>query len=548
MKFKYLLIIILASMKSMGQVPTVGLIQHSYGSLDDGYVLFAPIISTTTYLIDKCGHKVHSWSSDYQPGQSVYLLEDGELLRSGIISNNIFYAGGHGGNIEKLDWNSNVMWSYQVSDSFKCQHHDIKPMPNGNILVIAWEKKTIDEAVANGRNPALLGPSLWSEQILELKPVGTDSAIIVWEWHLWDHLIQRFDSTKLNYGRVVNHPELINLNFRGTTDEDWIHMNAVDYNPELDQIMISAHNFNEIWVIDHSTSTAEAASHSGGIQGKGGDILWRWGNPFAYTHGTIQDKKLFMQHNPHWIPAGLPHEGDIMVFNNGNLRNPVEYSSVDIIAPPVNPSGSYSPLLPCPPDSAFWVYKDSIPENFYSKNISGAQQLSNGNVLICNGFYGSFFEIDSNKKIVWRYVNPVASYIYSQGDTNLVQNNVFRCTFYPSDYSGFVGKTLVPGLPIEQNPYFDTCTYFSKTSEIMNSAKLQIFPNPATDRLSIDIPAKYIANYEITIYNIFGEQITNFNTSKSPIEFDISDLSPGLHFIKIKADRKLFTSKFIIIR
>ena len=35
--------------------PTVGLLQHSPGSTDDGYVLLAPIAYPATYLLDKCG-------------------------------------------------------------------------------------------------------------------------------------------------------------------------------------------------------------------------------------------------------------------------------------------------------------------------------------------------------------------------------------------------------------------------------------------------------------------------------------------------------------
>lgn len=547
MNLRFTVILLLTTLNCLGQTPTVGLIQRSPGSLDDGYVLFAPIISTTTYLIDKCGREVHHWNSAYQPGQSVYLLEDGSLLRSGIVSNPVFNSGGgQGGIIEKLDWNSNVLWSYTFSDSVNCQHHDIKPMPNGNILVIGWEKKTVAEAIANGRNPALLGTSLWSEQVIELQPVGTDSAIVVWEWHLWDHLIQRIDSTKLNYGLVVNHPELINLNFHASTEVDWIHLNAVDYNPALDQVMISAHNFNEIWVIDHGTTTAQAAGHTGGVRGKGGDLLWRWGNPFAYVHGAVADKKLFMQHNPHWIPAGLPHAGEIMVFNNGNLRNPVEYSSVDIIAPPVDTAGNYSTALPFLPNNAYWIYKDSIPENFYSKNISGAQQLSNGNVLICYGFYGNFFEIDSNKNTVWRYINPVASHVYSQGDSLLVQNNVFRCTFYPSSYAGFNGHTLLPGLPMEQNPLPDNCTLITATTENNLSGPLQLSPNPATDHITITLPEDYLPGPEIVIYNIFGDQLMNLNPNSSPFNIDVSTLSAGLYLMRISSNQKTTAAKFIV--
>ena len=56
---------------------------------------------------------------------------------------------------------------------------------------------------------------------------------------------------------------------RPNTNADWTHFNAVDYNPELDQIVISVHAFSEIWIIDHSTTTAEAAGHKGGRAARG---------------------------------------------------------------------------------------------------------------------------------------------------------------------------------------------------------------------------------------------------------------------------------------
>ncbi len=53
---------------------TVGLFTNTTEAFD-GFTLFAPIKSTETYLINNCGEKVHSWSSQYQPGLSCYLLE-----------------------------------------------------------------------------------------------------------------------------------------------------------------------------------------------------------------------------------------------------------------------------------------------------------------------------------------------------------------------------------------------------------------------------------------------------------------------------------------
>src|SRR5439155_4849346 len=167
------------------------------------------------------------------------------------------------------------------------------------------------------------------------------------------HLVQDHDQSKANYGDVAAHPELIDVNFGegamasivakkdeleklkaigyvGNTTTpggkpapiraDWLHCNAVSYNPDFDQIMLSSPEFNEIWIIDHGMTTAQAAGHKGGRYGRGGDLLYRWGNPRAYRAGSTKDQKLFFQHNAQWIPRGLPGEGHMLVFNNGRRR------------------------------------------------------------------------------------------------------------------------------------------------------------------------------------------------------------------------------------
>ena len=173
--------------------------------------------------------------------------------------------------------------------------------------------------------------------------------------------------------------------------------------------MVSVHAFSEFWIIDHSTTTAEAAGHKGGRSGKGGDLLYRWGNPRAYRNGSKMEQRLFNQHNAHWIAPGLSGEGHMLVFNNGSGRPGGDSSSVDEIVLPVDSQGQYARNRrgPYGPTQAVWTYSAPQKSDFYSFFISGAQRLPNGNTLICSGFNGTVFEVTPDKEVVWKYANPV---------------------------------------------------------------------------------------------------------------------------------------------
>lgn len=419
-----------------------------------GYVLFAPLHSKTTYLIDKCGRLVHSWKSNYSPAQSVYLLPNGDLLRTANDSNKTFK--GSGGGIERYDWNNNLKWSFKLSSSAEVQHHDICPLPNGNILVLVWEKKSKAQALEMGRDPNILGECVWSEKIVELKPKGKNAAEIVWQWRLWDHLVQDFDSTKKNFQNVSVHPEKIDINYYRFDDPDWFHFNSIVYNSDLDQILVSNRNYSEIFILDHSTTTAQACAHEGGRYGHGGDLLFRYGNPRTWHHGSEKDQILYGQHYPHWISKGLKNEGKILVFNNGYGRKRDNYSCIDLISPELNDQKQYD----IDKSSYQRLYSENELEvaggTFFSLNVSSVQRLSSGNLLVCSGSTGRFCELNENNEIVWLYINPVSRNGILKRSQEPEMNQVFRCTFFPPDYAAFRKKKLVGQKPIELENHY-TC-------------------------------------------------------------------------------------------
>ena len=457
---------------------TVGLFNNSTDAFD-GYTLFTPQNSTETYLINNCGEKVHSWSSTYLPGLSCYLLENGILLRTGRVQG----QGGGIGIVEMIDWNGNVIWSHSVSNSHGRQHHDVEYLPNGNILLIVWDERSQAEVEQTGSSTS--NSSINSEQIVEIQPdLINGGATVVWEWKAWDHLIQDADVSKDDFGVVGDHPERIDINFLDHNSSDWLHFNGVDYNAEFDQIIISVHNFSEFWIIDHSTTTAQAAGTLGGTYGQGGDILYRWGNPQAYDQGSVNDQKLFLQHHTHWIENGLADEGKIILFNN-QAGTPLNQnsSSVNVLEMPVDGNGFYTYNGGAYEPSDFdWTYEAANPTDFYSNIISGVQRLENGNTLICEGVGGRFFEIDADKNTVWEYINPVNDLgPMTQGDP-IIENNVFRCTRNYSTYPGLLGETLIPMGYIESGSTF-TCDLDVNPSTCNIS---DIFANDSTNAVCFE--------------------------------------------------------------
>ena len=408
-----------------------------------GYTLLAPILSRMVYMLDMQGRVVRTWEGETPGNMSVYLLENGHLLRYARLADQNFGDGaGAAGHIQEFTFEGEPVWDYRFASTMQLAHHDIFRMPNGNVLMIVWDKKSPEQAVAAGRRPETVGQSqLLVDCIYEIQPTGKTTGKVVWEWHVWDHLIQDHDSSKANFGDLAAHPELVDVNFGegaiaaivakkdeleklkaigyvGSTSPnkkpapvraDWMHSNAVAYNAELDQVLLNVLEFNEFWIIDHGTTSAEAAGHKGGRYGKGGDLLYRWGNPRAYRAGTTKDQKLFGQHNTHWIPTGYPGAGHLLIFNNGSRRTGGAYSSVDELVLPVGPDGRYEHTAgkAFGPDKPLWSYAAPKRSEFFATFISGANRLPNGNTLICSGPNGTIFEVTPAKEIVWKYVNPV---------------------------------------------------------------------------------------------------------------------------------------------
>ena len=115
--------------------------------------------------------------------------------------------------------------------------------------------------------------------------------------------------------------------------------------------------------------------------------------------------------------------GNIILFANGmNTSVPHTHSFITEFNPDSN--------------ETVWEYRDDPMTFFYSHHISGAERLSSGNTLICEGSFGRIFEVTSDGKIVWEFINPHFDLMFMGDHVNWV----FRAFRYAPDSPEIGGR------------------------------------------------------------------------------------------------------------
>jgi hypothetical protein len=405
----------------------------------EGYTLFAPFRGTSAYLIDSEGHLINRWQDPdgYSGGGGMYLTERGTLIRGLLTGKEVSdgglgAGGGIGGLIREYDWHGNVLWEYEYNSNTGIHHHDIELLPNGNILLVTYERVSLAECEAEllprvGVNCDNDNGWFRTEKIIEIAPdYEAGGANIVWSWRMFDHLLKNTNV----HGDRDEYPNLLDPSLPSQQGGPVGRTNSIDYNPELDQIAFSCNTCGELFIIDHNPELGEETG-----------FLYRWGNPANY--GASGDQELFGQHTVRWIKnefgnnfsdpdgnrgqrkkAERNHVGNIIAFNNnynGCVSGPC--SSVTEITPPVDEVGNYpedADDWDVDPDPAVNHFTDITDESgnrtFRSTFISSAQKLPNGRYLIDDGnrfpagsSLTEFLEVEADGEVVWKYVQPVAS-------------------------------------------------------------------------------------------------------------------------------------------
>jgi len=75
--------------------------------------------------------------------------------------------------------------------------------------------------------------------------------------------------------------------------------------------------------------------------------------------------------------------------------------------------------------------------------------------------------------------------------------------------------------------------------------QITISPNPAFQRITINIPDNIVQNHQILIYNLQGQLIKTINNKQKRLSLDLSSFKPGFYTVAIIAKKGHYFSKFI---
>ena len=479
----------------------------------NGYFLHSPN-TNGTYLLDNCGNTINHWSTP-RPEYHAKLLPNGNLL---YLTES---------RVELRSWSDDSIYQVFPSNLDIRLVYEVIQLPSGNFLCIARRNASAQELQAAGFTDNFSNGSVY-DVIVELDSTGNT----VWEWSILDHLIQAKDAAAPNFGNLEQNPQKINLNailsFDWRIPSESFMINGFDYNEELDQILLSVRKLGEVMIIDHGTTTMEAKGSTGGRYGKGGDILYRWGNSKNYNQGNHSDQKLYFQHNPNWIKYGS-HKNKIIIFNNGIYRPDAEYSIVEIIDPPVDSLGNYSKAVnePFLPTMADWQYLEA--SSFYSGYTSGAKVLPNGNIFITEGGDGRVFEINLDQDILF--------------DSHGISSGffLFRAEKYSVDYPAFENRDMSIKGSIFPNTH---CSIYSAVNQALIRSKTSFSIEQKNNQLTINNNQKGVPT-SFSIFDVAGKVILN-NKFINTTSIQSANLSSGIYVLLVQTEKEYNIFKFVL--
>jgi len=389
--------------------------QLSSRNIQEGYVYgFLPNFGSSQ-LIDNNGDVYYDW------GTNIYSMYNSNVLPNKYVFSEVDAGGGNEW-MNLHDDNGNLVWTFglihhelmnRLNDGliegplllqtapevgwgnlgiYGVRHHDAWPLLNGNILIHGYH--TIGPYDVH-----LLGFQFDTSSsrdyawVMEIEPTGVGycegdvdcSFNVVWEWYMIDHIVQDNEpQNPWNYVEDINQNlNKLDIDMYGESEQDRSHVNTIHYNPELDQVLISARGFDEFYVIQRYPNQ------------NGGEIIFRCCQPEQYGATEYDWGYTRHQHGVNWIPPTYPDGGDMLVYNNesGFLGSSFR-SSVLKISPEMS-NGNYA-IETINGKQRYRINTTEIMSEltgdgtgldyvtFYCPTMSGVFMLPNGNLWLSN--------------------------------------------------------------------------------------------------------------------------------------------------------------------
>lgn len=235
--------------------------------------------------------------------------------------------------------------------------HDLLPLPNGHVIVLCQEFRTVD------------GVEVWGDILVDLD----ENFDPVWVWSGFDHL------------QISRHPMGL---------PDWTHSNAVVATPD-GNILLSVRDQSWVLKLDYANGTGT------------GNIIWKLGFEGDFEFATGPASWFFAQHYPCIFATSGADITTLSVVDNGNYRvasDPPMYSRALILS--IDEPGRQAAIA--------WQYP--ISPDYFSNWGGNVVHLLNGDIEICMSIVtpqsSLVTEVNySTKQIVWQMqVSPPNAY------------------------------------------------------------------------------------------------------------------------------------------
>lgn len=156
---------------------------------------------------------------------------------------------------------------------------------------------------------------------------------------------------------------------------------------------------------------------------------------------------------------------------------------------------------------------------------------------------------------------PTVVVVDAVGDTvGNINNTFYLFAHMPGDTVTHVIPTTLTSLPpgFTGTVYFTdqvwdtTCSYSYPMNctvglpELASAGTLSVYPNPASDNITIDLNNLQHTNAIISIYDVTGKVVRTYSVAENKLSINRDGLQGGLYFVTVDADKRRYTSKLVI--